>query len=460
MKRRISTDVVFAILLPLACAGTLLLVQPEREQPSAAPPVEAPLTSATLICPDALTDADPGVVGVTVLDDDAGDPVSGEVEVGRGEATSSLEVGSGTVSALIADQGPVVMRGTGKVALGLIAGRNQASPLAAVDCTPPAVEVWFTGVGAGPVHHSVIHLVNPNAGPATADILVRSPEGVLDVPALRGVSVPGWSAVDLDLAAIVPRRGELALQVEVPRGLLSAHVTEAHDPPGGEPGPREWLAGQVTPERELVLLGLVPGEGARSLILANPGEDEVRATVEIATPDSTFAPAELEPIRVPPGSTVSVSVSDVVAGALSEGAMGLVVEASGPVTAALRQSAGDDVALLAPAPVLTAASAVVVPRGGKRLLLAAPDAVGVATVTSFSAAGKPLDEQRVELLPGAGADLKLPGSATLVQVVPERTSVRATVLVTGAGATAISLRELPRTDLIPSVRPGIPLVSR
>ena len=40
--RRPGLDVLLAVLLPLACALVLLLLQPDRGQPSGAAPVEAP----------------------------------------------------------------------------------------------------------------------------------------------------------------------------------------------------------------------------------------------------------------------------------------------------------------------------------------------------------------------------------------------------------------------------------
>ena len=99
---------------------------------------------------------------------------------------------------------------------------------------------------------------------------------------------------------------------------------------------------------------------------------------------------------------------------------------------------------------------MVVPAGPKHLLLAGADAVGGATVTSYAARGKQLDQQRVELGPDAGADLALPDDAALVTLTPERTSVRAAVLLTGTGTAVVPLRELVRTGLVPDVRPGVP----
>jgi hypothetical protein len=455
MRRWFGADVVLAVLLPVAGALALLGLHPDRAQPQGAPPVETPLTSASVVCPSAL----PGQgdrLGVSTLGADPATKVSGELQVGLGPSTTALPVRSDRVSTVPQDPGPTVISGADALAPGLVAGRSQSSPLAATDCAPPAPEQWFTAAGADATHDSVIELVNPNAGPAIADITVRSPSGVLDVPALRGVSVPGHSSSTLDLGQVVPRRGELSVEVHTSRGRLAVHVVDAYDELGNGARTQDWLPAQDAPATSAMMLGLAQGPGARTLVLANPGADEVRATVKVVSASSVYAPSGVEPIRVAPDTTEAVSLDDVLAQAAKDGALGVLVEASAPVASTLRQEVGGDLSLLSPAPVLDATTAAVVPEGAKHLLLGGPDAVGVATVTSYATQGKQLDQQRVELEPEAGADVELPDRAALVTVTPERTSVRAAVLLTGAGTAVVPLRQLVLTGLVPDVRPGVP----
>ena len=314
-----------------------------------------------------------------------------------------------------------MVTGAGDLAPGLVAGRAQSAPLAAADCAPPVPDQWFTAVGADATHDSVLELVNPNAGRAIADITVRSPGGVLDVPGLLGVSVPGNSSTELDLGQIVPKPGRaLARGAHQPRPARRARRRLLRR--AGRPvrPASDWLPAQAEPATANLLLGLTQGAGERTLVLSNPGADEVRATVKVVTPTSTFAPTGVEPIRVAPDSTESVSLDDVLAQAAKDGAIGLLVESNGPVTATLRQV--DRRRPLAahrrrrPSPRPTA---VVVPAGPKHLLLGGADAAGGATVTSYSARGKQLDQQQVELGPDAGADLTLPDAAVLVTVTPD-----------------------------------------
>ena len=456
MRRRLGPDVILAAVLPVVAVLALLVLNPDRDEPRGKAPVVTALTSASVVCPSPLPGTGSDLLGVSLLGAEPDTKVSGDVQVGLGSSSAPLPVRTRRVSTAPQGLGATVVTGADDLAPGLLAGRSQSAPLAAVDCAPPVADQWFTGVGADPTHNSVLELVNPNAGRAIADITVRSPDGVLDVGPLRGVSVPGNTSVQLDLGQIVPNRAELSLKVHTSRGRLAAHVVDSYDELGAGATGQDWLPAQAEPSTTNLLLGLAQGAGERTLVLANPGADEVRADITVVTPTSTFAPTGVDAVRVPPGSTETVSLDDVLAQAAKDGAIGLLVESNGPVTATLRQLAGADLSLLAAAPAVDGTAAVVVPAGPKHLLLAGAEAAGGATVTSYSARGKRLDQQEVELGPDAGADLTLPDESASVTVTPTGTSLRAAVLLSGTGTAVVPLRELVLTGLVPDVRPGVP----
>ena len=79
------------------------------------------------------------------------------------------------------------------------------------------------------------------------------------------------------------------------------------------------MAGQAEPASDSVLLGLAPGSGRRTLTIANPGTDEVRADLKIIDTESVFAPDGVDEIRVPPQSVVRVPVTAVVNQAVDAG---------------------------------------------------------------------------------------------------------------------------------------------
>ena len=146
----------------------------------------------------------------------------------------------------------------------------------------------------------MLELVNPDPGPAVADITLIGPRGPVDAPSLRGITVPGGRSLRLDLAREIPMRGELAAHVVVSRGRLGVYAADSFDELGrGEAGV-DWLAAQQ-PGEDLLLLGLPAGTGTRALVLANDGDDEVRAVVRVVTKDSAFRPQGLDDVRVPPG---------------------------------------------------------------------------------------------------------------------------------------------------------------
>ncbi len=455
MRRRFGADVLLAIALPVVCALVLLPLHPDRSQPHGSAPVGTPLTSASLVCPDTLPGSSGDLLGVSTLGTDPATPVTGEVQVGLGASLAPLEVRTLRVSTAPAGAGPSVVTGSGDLAPGLVAGRSETSPLAAVDCAPPVADQWFTAAGADATHDSVVELVNPNAGPAVVEITVRSAGGVLDVPALRGITVPGSSAVRLDLGQVTPNRSELSLEVHTTRGRLAVHVVDSREELGSGTTSRDWLPAQAAPSSTNLLLGLTAGAGERTLVLANPGADEVRATVKVVTPSSTFTPTGVEAIRVAPDSTEAVSLDDVLAQAAGDGAVGVLVEADGPLTAGLRQVVGADLSLLTAAPAVDATSAVVVPPGAKRLLLSGATADTSVTVSSYAANGKQLDQGEVTVVAGGAADLAVPDKAVLVVLDPQG-PVRGAVLLTGTGTAVVPLRPLVLSGLVPDVRPGVP----
>ena len=443
----VSSTAVLAVLLPALTVGTLLLVRPHTPVDESRPPEPTTLKSASVACPSAPEGGGTAYVANGVQD------VRGEVSVTADGKSSSVPVRSGRVSRL-PGSGPVVAEGEGDVASGLIGARFGERRLAAVDCPQPVPETWFTGVGAGTRHNSVLELTNPDAGQAVADVTVLARSGEITADELRGVTVPGNDSVRLDLSKAVPRRTELSLHVVVSRGRLAPTLLDEIPKLGAQPLAQDWLPPQAEPAEKSVLMGLPAGGGTHSLAVGNPGEDEVRATVKIVTADAAFAPEGLDDVRVPPGTVQTLNLSKQVQNAIKDGALGVEVTSTGPVTTGIRSYVDGDLSLAAPVVRGAKPMSLVVPSGQSSVLLADAAGVGVVTVKSWNKAGKALKAKRVEVKPGPGGKVELPAGATLVQVDPGRTSVDAALLTTGDGATVMPFRELVTDALIPDVRPG------
>lgn len=443
----VTSTAVLAVLLPALTVGTLLLVRPHTPVDESRPPEPTTLKSASVACPSAPEGGGTAYVASGEQD------VRGEVSVTADGQSSTVPVRSGRVSRL-PGAGPVVAEGEGDVAAGLIGARFGDRRLAAVDCPQPAPETWFTGVGAGTRHNSVLELTNPDAGPAVADVTVLARSGEITADELRGVTVPGNDSVRLDLSKAVPRRTELALHLVVSRGRLAPTLLDEIPKLGAQPLTEDWLPPQSEAAERNVLLGLPAGAGTHSLAVGNPGESEVRASVKILTADAAFAPEGLDDIRVPPGTVQTLDLSKQVRNAIKDGALGVEVTATGPVTTGIRSYVAGDLSLAAPVVRGAEPMSLVVPSGQSSVLLANAAGVGVVTVKSWNQAGKQLKAKRVEVKPGTGGKVELPAGATLVQVDPGRTSVDAALLTTGDGATVLPFRELVTDALIPDVQPG------
>jgi hypothetical protein len=440
--RRFGPLDVLAVLIPLVTVGALALVRPVVDDTSSRPPSEVALTRTTLVCPAAL----PGTGTVSVA---SATGQRGDVSV-RQPAEDTLPL-DGT--AREASSRPVVLQAEGELAAGLVAGRSGDG--AATSCDLPSPEQWFTGVGASAEHGSVLELTNPDRGPAVADVTVLGPDGPVDVPAMRGVTVPGGRTVRFDLPEVVPDRADLSLRVVVSRGRLGAHVVDLVDELGRGTRSRDWLPPQAAPATTSYLLGLGGKPGDRVLAVANPGTDEVRVAVKVVTQESEFAPAGLEELRVPPGATGTVDLTGVLRSKAARGATGLRLDSSLPVTASLRTLASGDLSHAVATAPLTGRAALVLPRGPARLVLAGAGNAGVVTYTLRDERGREVARERVRVGPAVSPRIKLAAGATQLDVVVERTTVAAALEVGPPGLAVIPLSDLRLEGLVADVRPAL-----
>ena len=455
-RGRVNLTTALAVALPLLCAGLTLLVRPAGPAATSHPPTATRLTGATLICPSAQR-GDPSIaVGTT------SEGVAGTVLLGLGDAASKVPLASGSVTERDDDAAAAVVA-SGESGPGLLAARG-SQQFSATGCRPPAAEQWFTGVGAGANHGSVLELTNPDRGTAIADVTVLGRAGVVDAPRLRGISVPGGQSVRLPLSSTIPTTGDLALQVVAARGRVGATVLDTVDLVGRAPATSDWLAPQLEPATESTLLGLAPGSGTRWLVVANPGDDEARVSVKIVARQSEFAPEGVEDLQVAPHSTGRMAISSAVSSALSDGGLGVALTASVPVTATLRSVVGGDVSHAVPGERFSEPAAVLLPATsgkGRRaptreVVLGGSTSAGTASVVALDADGTTLRESTIEVEPGRGYTVKLPSGTRQVRVEPGRASLYGAVVTAGAGGASVAPLTAPVTEgLVPDVRPGV-----
>ncbi|HEY3528521.1 MAG TPA: DUF5719 family protein [Nocardioides sp.] len=449
---RLDAVSVLAVVIPLVTVGVLAMVRQPPVHDRTQPPALTRLTSATVVCPARV----PGSPDAWVSTASGG---SGDVSVRAQGAASSMPVRTGAVARVPGTDAPVVV-GRDALAPGLLGLRSGTSPLTYQACSVPSPQQWFTGLGAGAEHDSVIELVNPDSGSADADITLYGSHP-FTARKLHGITIPAHRTISLDLGRIVPRRMLLSAQVQVTRGRLAVHVLDSRTNLLTHQVRREWLPRQDGPAADSQLLGLPTGKGTRTLQLANPGEEGVRVQVKIVTGDTSFAPAGLDTVTVPAGATRSVSLTKVLAKALGDGAVGVQVTADGPVTASVLTDLGTDQAFTVPDPVIRDQAATLLPvargKGATPVtatLYVAADSAGAATVSAYDASGKKLLDRRVGQQQGLTAKVPLPKGTAFLEVVPESTRIRAAVLLTGDGASVVPMHELLTRGLVPQISLG------
>lgn len=443
-RRRPSPLTLLSVAIPLLAIAALALVRPAAVPGTTHPPASAALDRSTAVCPPRLPGADDVRLGSTTL-------ASGDLalRVGRRDDTETLSDGVGSRT----ERGTVVVGGTGELAAGLVASRSGGG--SATSCEQPAPERWFTGVGASAQRASTLTLVNPDKGPAVADVTVWDGSGLVDVPALRGIRVPGGRATTYDLSEVTPNRDALAVRVQVSRGRLVPSVVDVVDPLGRDRPVREWLPAQDAPATTSYVTGVGTGAADRTLTLANPGDSEVRVGLKLVSEESEFAPSGLEEVTLAPASVTEVDLGGVLRGRTAEGVQALRLDATGPVTASLRVRTPRDLALSVAGPTVETATGVALPAGAKRLLVTGATAPGVVVLRAWDADGRPVvRERRVELDPATAARIRLPDDAVLADLALQRTTAVVSLEVSDAGLSFVPLAQLVTTSEVPDVRPA------
>jgi hypothetical protein len=450
---RFDLTTALALILPLVTVGLLAVVHTSHPAtPHPEPPSATRLTRSLVVCPSATRRATSGAVS-------SASGASGHLVVGAGTTARPVEIHTARTTP-VHDAGAFVVRGSDTMAPGVLGLRYGTAPVTGLDCPVPAPDQWFTGVGARADHDSTIELVNPDIGPAIADISLLGTRE-FSAQRLHGIRVSGHTAVSFDLGKVVPRRALMSAQVVVTRGRLAVHVLDSTSNLATKKVQNEWIPRQLAPATDLELLGLPGGAGKRTLEVANPGSDVVRVQVEIVTGDTRFVPKGLKPMVVAPGATANLSLGQAIGSALHDGAVGIALHADAPVTASVVTSSATDRVVTVPDQPFRDEAATLLPvvagHGSPHVsgtVYLSADAAGSATVTAYDASGKRLLHQVAALQQGRTVSVRLPQDASYLHVSPSGTRVQGAVLVDGSGATVIPLSELLTKGLVPRISAG------
>lgn len=455
--RRRSVDVVvaLAIALPAVVAIGVAVVRDDSLPPPAEHlPTRAPLTVASVVCPGAVA---PGDVAATRVPGVDGGETTVRTATGRGgrlEQGRPLDVVPGRLAAVREDSAAVEISGADAAAPGLVAGRG--GPTAPAECRTPGFDEWFTGLGAAAENSSTLELVNPDNGPAIVEVALYGPHGPVRAEELRGITVGPHRVETIDLSESIPRRVDLAAHVTVTQGRVVTTFRHTVDLLGQGRVTTDYPLAQAAPRTDNLLLG-VPGTGSRRMFVMNPGEDELRAKVQVVTEDAVFTPSDVRDIVVGPQEQGWVNLSTFLPPGAMKDALGLLVTSSEPAVVGVRTLVDDDVALFGASPRVEDEAVAVLPEGGKRLVLGGAQRTGIVHVTATDAAGKVLATKDVEVNADSATALELPDDAVAVTVQSRATPVSGVVLTTGPagdpGLGVVRLRDAEVFADVPAVQP-------
>ncbi|MCW2622995.1 MAG: hypothetical protein JWL64_2597 [Frankiales bacterium] len=407
MRRRVLALLV-AVLVLAALLVTAAVTRPDRAAPADASAVErVPVVGATAVCPDLRQDR--GIttsVSVGAVPGVVGDRTPGQLTAGAlgaagpppplpvaeaGQVLAGLGAGVALDAFVATARGPLA---AGLEVEQLGRGQGVERGLLGMRCGSPATDQWLIGGATTAGNDALLILVNTDATPAVVDVQLLHDLGASDPRPGRGLVVPAHGRLLVSLNLLAPDRTDIATHVVATRGRVAAGVLH-RKVDGAIPQGIDWAARSPGPAPVVIVPGLPSGPGSRQVIVTNPNDQSLRASVQVTTEDGQFVPPGLEAVEIPAGTSVAVDLSEPLAetsGAVritSDGgpvvAAGVVVAQWSPVQEFSYTSSG--VALDGPA-LLTE---VTLDRQSQHyLLLSAPEGDAAVTVTAFPTLGATL----------------------------------------------------------------------
>lgn len=370
------------------------------------------------------------------------------------------------------DQDPITLLTSGAAARGVFADRVQDTGGVA-RCGSPRASWWFTGAGANPAHRSRLVVFNPRPGPAVVDVSVFGTQGAVSGAGLRGVSVKSGERRVLELADVSPTDGNLAVHVQVSRGLVVAAIEDRTLDvldPKAKPA-AEWLPDQQAPTTHLVLNGLPPPSAVDTalqvpnlphalrdgagLVLANPGGTAAVVQVRFSDVNGSRLARGLDKQTVPPRSVITVPLAK----RLRKPGTAIVLDSDQQITGGYVVPGVTDLVHAAPGLRWRGPAAASLPADAKQTLLLTADDGTPADGSGSNAAREQPAKVTVVQLGERGAQLKseqmsIPARSTVpVSLAPGAASV----VVTADGDVVGSV--LVKRDSTYSTVPLAPVLS-
>ncbi|SDT08569.1 DUF5719 family protein [Microlunatus soli] len=181
--------------------------------------------------------------------------------------------------------------------------------LSLAPCTNPAVDQWFTGLGATDALRSQLVISNPDDKQAEIDLNFSSPDGPLTVPGGSGLLIPAGRSRTLSLPDLLGNTdGDITVHVHASIGRVSAIARDLRSD-GDKPAGVDWHPASVAPATGQVIPAVPGGPGKRQLVISNPGDRRATAKIEILGPQGPFTPVGTNQASVEAHSSTTVDVA-------------------------------------------------------------------------------------------------------------------------------------------------------
>jgi len=467
------------VVLLLVGLGVALQVEPAQSgTPTALPPAQrfVPVARATAVCPDPVSDtttattvmlAAPGAIDDQTPESRKADSGSAALRPlgADGPTAAHLDEVSSTgytvpksgsaqdASDSKADGQPMVATAAGALAPGFTASMTTRSSsddirgLASTECAVPGNDFWFVGSGAVVGRRGRLYLSNPESVPAVVDVALYGPEGPIDAPGGRGVTLAAGAQQVLKLDALAPDVERFGVHVQVRQGRVAAALRD-QQVQGLTPLGADWVPASHAPAHRLVLPGVPSGAGERRLQILDPGDSDAIVRVRLIAVDGSFVPSGLDVAEARAGRVSDIDLAPFTGGQ----AVAVELTSDQPITAGVLIRVGG---------VGKAKSEMAYTAAAEPVTAAAP---GVVTDLRGSKAGVAVSSDLVLAAPGKGATVQIDvlppavGNSTSVTVpdggqvtvdastLSEDASFAVTLVPTKDSGPVMAARQLSVTD--------------
>ncbi len=218
----------------------------------------------------------------------------------------------GTVGGLV--ELPISSSAAGVIVTG-------AESMSAESCADvPTRQSFITGASTIGGHAFELHLMNPYAGQAVVELVVRSDAGIESNDRFEAVVVPARSSTVVDFTELIPGRETLSIAVETVKGSV---MTVGRQSIGHESA--VWKAVEGSQDW---FLPVPQGGGSKRLLIATPSDTEVEYQIDY------YGPEGLEEVYAE--GTLSPRGQDSFdLAAITEEAVGVRIISTGPVVPTL-----------------------------------------------------------------------------------------------------------------------------